>query len=71
MSNNLRTQVFISQRQAENSRTISNETAYIDKRPPVRSCEEGMMLHLGTIATMLMDISKSLAVIADKMESEE
>lgn len=33
--------------------------------------EEMMVFQIGVIATMLADISKSLAVIADKAESEE
>lgn len=33
--------------------------------------EEMMLFHLVTIAAMLGDISKSLAILADKVESEE
>jgi hypothetical protein len=33
--------------------------------------EELTCWHLGTIASLLADISKSLAVIADKLEKEE
>lgn len=33
--------------------------------------EELVVFQLGAIATMLADISKSLAVLADKAESEE
>ena len=38
---------------------------------PSGTYEEMVVFQLGTIATMLADISKSLAVIADKAESEE
>jgi len=38
---------------------------------PTGTYEEMMTFQLGTIATMLADISKSLAVIADKAESED
>lgn len=38
---------------------------------PTGTYEEMVIFQLGAIATMLADISKSLAVIADKAESEE
>jgi hypothetical protein len=38
---------------------------------PSGTYEEMVIFNLGTIATMLTDISKSLAIIADKAESEE
>ena len=38
---------------------------------PTGTYEEMVVFQLGTIATMLADISKSLAVIADKTESED
>ena len=38
---------------------------------PTGTYEEMMTFQLGVIATMLADISKSLAVIADKAESED
>lgn len=37
---------------------------------PTGTYEEMVTFQLGTIATMLADISKSLAVIADKSETE-
>lgn len=37
---------------------------------PKGTFEEMMAWHLGAIATMLVDISKSLAILADKAESE-
>jgi len=40
------------------------------ERKPTGTYEEMVTFQLGTIATMLADISKSLAVIADKAESE-
>ena len=41
------------------------------ERKPAGTYEEMVTFQLGVIATMLADISKSLAVIADKAESEE
>ena len=38
---------------------------------PTGTYEKMVIFQLGAIATMLADISKSLAVIADKAESEE
>ena len=40
------------------------------KSKPTGTYEEMVTFQLGAIATMLADISKSLAVIADKVESE-
>ena len=40
------------------------------ERTPTGTYEEMVTFQLGTIATMLADISRSLAVIADKKESE-
>lgn len=40
------------------------------KRNPTGTYEEMVTFQLGAIATMLADISKSLAIIADKSESE-
>lgn len=37
---------------------------------PTGTYEEMLAFQLGTIATMLTDISKSLAILADKAESE-
>lgn len=41
------------------------------KLNPSGTYEKMVALHLGTIAAMLADISQSLAVLADKAESEE
>ena len=41
------------------------------ERNPTGTYEEMMTFQLGAIATMLADISKSLAEIADKAESED
>lgn len=38
---------------------------------PTGTYEQMMVFQIGAIATMLVDISKSLAVIADKAESEQ
>lgn len=38
---------------------------------PTGTFEELVTFHLGAIATMLADISKSLAILADRTESEE
>ena len=40
------------------------------ERQPIGTYEQMMVFQLGAIATMLADISKSLAIIADKAESE-
>jgi len=41
------------------------------KLKPTGMYEEMVTFHLGVIATMLADISKSLTVIADEAESED
>ena len=38
---------------------------------PPKTYEETVTFHLGVISTMLADISKSLAVIANKAEMDE
>lgn len=40
------------------------------KRKPTGTYTEMMLFQLGTIATMLADISKSLAILADQTETE-
>ena len=40
------------------------------ERQPTGTYEQMVIFQLGAIATMLADISKSLAIIADKAESE-
>lgn len=41
------------------------------ERKPEGTYEEMVVFQLGVIATMLADISQSLAIIADKGESED
>jgi hypothetical protein len=41
------------------------------ERKPTGTYEEMVTFQLGVIATMLADISKSLAILADKAESED
>lgn len=41
------------------------------ERKPTGTYEEMVTFQLGVIATMLADISKSLAILADKVESEQ
>lgn len=43
----------------------------IAEQNPTGTYQEMVSLQLGTIATMLTDISKSLAILAHKAESEE
>ena len=40
-------------------------------KKPTRTYEEMVAFQLGAIATMLIDISKSLAVLADKVERSD
>lgn len=47
---------------------LINERA---KSKPTGTYEELVAFQLGTIATMLADISKSLAILANKAESED
>lgn len=56
-------------RQQEN-RIVVDEMDLRAKRKPSGTYEEMVSFQLGTIATMLTDISKSLAILADKAESE-
>ncbi len=69
MENNLRTQISISQRQAKN-RMVVDEMNKRAELQPKGTYEEMVTFQLGAIATMLADISKSLAILADKVESE-
>lgn len=55
----------------EENKMIVENMVEVSKRKPTGTYEEMMTFQLGAIATMLADISKSLAVIADKAESEE
>lgn len=54
----------------EENEIVINEMFKRSKDKPSGSYEEMVTFHLGTIATMLSDISRSLAVIAYKAESE-
>ena len=55
----------------EENQMVIDEMVERTERKPSGTYEEMMVFQLGAIATMLADISKSLAVIADKAESEE
>lgn len=55
----------------EENRMVINEMFQRAKCNPTGTYEEMVTFQLGTIATMLTDISKSLAIIADKAEGEE
>ena len=54
----------------ENKILIKKMNEAVEQKPS-GTYEEMVAFHLGLIVTMLADISKSLAVIADKAESEE
>lgn len=53
----------------ENRELIENMTN-LAKEKPSGTFEEMTVFQLGVIATMLADISQSLAILADKAESE-
>lgn len=57
-------------RAEENKMVVETITKRAEAKPR-GSYEEMMIFQIGAIATMLVDISKSLAIIADKAESEE
>lgn len=54
----------------EENGIVINEATKRAERNPTGTYEEMVTFQLGLIATMLADISKSLAIIADKAESE-
>ena len=54
----------------EENKMVIEEMTRRTERKPTGTYEEMMVFQLGVIATMLADISKSLAEIADKAESE-
>ena len=54
----------------EENRIVVNEMTKRAEAKPDGTYEEIVTFQLGIIATMLADISKSLAIIADKAESE-
>jgi hypothetical protein len=55
----------------EANRAVVEEMAKRSELKQSGTYEEMVIFNLGTIATMLTDISKSLAIIADKAESED
>ena len=55
----------------EENRMIIDEMFKRVECNPTGTYEEMVTFQLGAISTMLADISKSLAIIADKAESEE
>ncbi len=55
----------------EENRIVIDVMTKKAKSNPTGTYEEMVTFQLGIIATMLADISKSLAIIADKTESEE
>lgn len=54
----------------EENRTVIKEALERAEAKPTGTYEEMVVFQLGAIATMLADISKSLAILADKAESE-
>ena len=55
----------------EENKIVTEGMARRAERKPTGTYEEMVAFQLGAIATMLADISKSLAIIADKTESED
>ncbi len=55
----------------EENKMMIDKMAEEAKRKPIGTYEEIVSFQLGAIASMLADISRSLAVIADKSEREE
>ena len=51
------------------NRIVVNEMTKRAEQKPVGTYSDMVTFQLGAIATMLTDISKSLAVLADKVES--
>lgn len=56
---------------SEENEMILKEMVKIVKCNPMGTYEEIVAFQLSTIATMLTDISRSLAILADKAESED
>lgn len=54
----------------EENKVVTDNMVKIAERKPTGTYTEIVAFQLCTIAVMLADISKSLAVIADKAESE-
>ena len=55
----------------EDNRIVIDKMIKMAELKPSGTYEEMATLQLGTIATMLADISKSLAILADKAGSED
>ena len=55
----------------EEKRIVVDEMTKRAKSKPTGTYKETVIFQLGVIATMLADISKSLAVIADKAKNED
>ena len=55
----------------EENGMVVNEMNKRVEHKPTGTYEEMVTFQLGAIATMLADISKSLAILADKTESED
>jgi len=55
----------------EENKMIRDKLTEEAKRKPIGTYEEMVSFQLGAIASMLADISRSLAVIAHKVESED
>lgn len=55
----------------ENNRIVIDFMTKEAEAKPKGTYEEMVTFQLGAIASMLTDISKSLAIIADKTESED
>lgn len=55
----------------EENQKVIDEMMIISKSNPTGTYEQMVSLHLGMIVMMLADISKSLAILVDKVESED
>lgn len=53
----------------EQNKMVIDEIVKETERKPTGTYNEMMMLHLGAIVVTLADISKSLAILANKAES--
>lgn len=54
----------------EENRMVIDEMAKRAELKPIGTYEEMVTFHLGTISSILADISRSLAIIADRAGSE-
>ena len=55
----------------EENRMVVDKIAKEAELKPTGTYEEMVIFQLGAIASMLVDMSKSLAILANKAESEE